>query len=190
VGDKICGTTLYETKGVVCLSPKTGVVSQLSLLNRSPKSEITVWNNHVVGFATEGDLTHLKFDVPSDFYVYNVSENKFKHLKELRGFNFFSPVINGNTAFITLSTGDFIFFQLDSGRIDFLGEFSEPFINNPFMKDETYCGISIMGKFQCYMKTQAGYAKKTDRRILEHVIGKISYDKKLIVPTRIGHYVE
>lgn len=190
VSGKICATSIYQTKGVICLEPKTGKVMQLGVLRRDPKSEITVWNNHIVGFATEADLMKAKFDIPADFYVYDVAGNKFRHNKELRGFNFFAPAITGNGAFITLSTGDFIIFHLDSGKIEFIGEFSEPFINNPFMMGENYCAIAVMGKFQCYLKTKSGFALTTDKRLGDTVIGKILVDQKLIAPTRVGYYVE
>lgn len=188
---KICATSVYELKGIVCLDPKTGKVLQLGSLARDPKSEITLWKNHVVGFATEGDLMKAKFDVPSDLYVYDVASDKVKLSKELRGFNFFAPVINGDDAFVTLSTGDFINVNLVDGKIQFMGEFPEPFTNNSFMKGEAFCGVGIMGKFMCYSKTRSGFALSTDKRLMETVIGKVLWDNgKLVAPTRVGYYFE
>jgi outer membrane protein assembly factor BamB len=191
IDEKICVTSVYELKGVICLDLKSGKVSQASRLTRDPKSEITLWKNHVVGFATEGDLTKPKWDIPADFFIYDVKNDKMKMSKELRGFNFFAPHIIGDEAFVTLSTGDFILINLNDGKIQFLGEFPEPFTNNSFAKGNDYCGIGIMGKYMCYGKTKSGFALTVDKRLMETIIGKVIYqDKKLIAPSRVGYYVE
>lgn len=191
VGEKVCFTSVYELKGVVCVDIKSGKVTQASQLTRDPKSEITLWKDHVVGFATEGDLTKPKWDIPADFYIYDVKNDKMKMSKELRGFNFFAPHIIGDEAFITLSTGDFILVNLNDGKIQFLGEFPEPFTNNSFIKGTDYCGIGIMGKYMCFGKTKSGYALTVDKRLMETIIGKVIFqDNKLIAPSRVGYYVE
>lgn len=191
VDKKICATSVYEVKGVICFEAKTGKVLQFGPLARDPKSEITIWKNRVVGLATEGDLVKPKFDVPADLYVYDVAADKVKLSKELRGFNFFAPTINGDEAFITLSTGDFINVNLNDGKIQFMGEFPEPFTNNSFMKGKAYCGVGIMGKYMCYSKTKSGFALSTDKRLMETVIGKVTFDGgKLVAPSRIGYYQE
>lgn len=190
VGEKICATSVYDFKGVICLETKTGKVHQIAQLTRDPKSEITIWKDHVVGFATEGDLMKPKWDVPADLFIYDVKNDKMKMSKELRGFNFFAPVISGDEAFITLSTGDFILMNLVDGKIQFLGEFPEPFTNNAFMKGSDYCGIGIMGKYMCYGVAKNGYALTTDKRLMETVIGRVTYQNQLIAPTRVGYYIE
>jgi hypothetical protein len=191
ISDKLCATSVYQLKGVFCLDPKTGKVTQASQLTRNPKSEITIWKNHVVGFATEGDLANPKWDIPSDFFIYDVKNDKMKMSKELRGFNFFAPFISGDEAFVTLSTGDFILIGLNDGKIQFLGEFPEPFLNNTFMKGSEYCSIGIMGKYMCYGKTKSGFALTVDKRLMETIIGKITYQNHiLIAPTRVGYFVE
>jgi hypothetical protein len=191
VESKLCATSVYELKGVVCLDPQSGKVLQFASLIRDPKSEITVWKNHVLGFATEGDLMRSKWDLPADLYVYDVKTDKMKMNKELRGFNFFAPVINGDEAFVTLSTGDFILVNLTNGQIQFMGEFPEPFTNNSFMYQGNYCGIGIMGKYMCYSKTKGGFALAKDKRLMETVVGEIFVDQtKVVVPTRVGFYQE
>lgn len=190
VGEKICATSVYELKGVICLDAKTGKVLQMAQLTRDPKSEITLWKDHVVGFATEGDLTKPKWDIPADLFIYDVKNDKMKMSKELRGFNFFAPYISGDEAFITLSTGDFILVNLNDGKIQFLGEFPEPFTNNAFVRGTDFCGIGIMGKYMCYGKTKSGYALTIDKRLMETVIGFVTYQDKLIAPTRVGYYIE
>jgi len=84
VGEKICATSVYEFKGVVCLDENSGKVLQASELTRNQKSEITLWNNQIVGFATEADLSKPKWDIPSDLYVYDVNNNKMKMSKEMK----------------------------------------------------------------------------------------------------------
>ena len=191
VGEKICATTVYDLKGVICFDAKNGKATQFSQLTRDPKSEISIWKKHVVGFATEGNLTKPKWDIPADFYLYDVENDKMKMSKELRGFNFFAPVIQGDEAFIALSTGDFILMELPSGKIHFMGEFPEPFSNNTFMKGQEYCSLGIMGKYRCFTKTKSGFALSTDRRLFETVIGRISFEKgRLIAPYRIGFIIE
>lgn len=191
IGEKLCATSVYKLKGVFCLEIKTGKVTQASQLTRNPKSEITIWKDHVVGFATEGDMATPKWDLPADFFIYDVKTDKMKMSKELRGFNFFAPSISGDEAFVTLSTGDFILINLNNGKIQFLGEFPEPFLNSTFMKGPEYCAIGIMGKYMCYGVAKNGYALTTDKRLMETVIGKVYYDNNtLIAPTRVGYYIE
>ena len=191
LGEKVCATSVYELKSVICFAIKTGKVTQSAQLTRNPKSEIILWKDHIVGFATEGDLTKPKWDIPSDLFIYDVKSDKMKMSKELRGFNFFAPHISGDEAFVTLSTGDFILINLTDGMIQFLGEFPEPFLNNTFVKGSDYCSIGIMGKYMCYGKTKSGFALTVDKRLMETIIGKVIYqDQKLIAPTRVGYYVE
>lgn len=188
VGNKVCVASIYETKGIVCFDPKNGKITQMAQLKRNPKSELVTWKGHVVGFATEGDLTTPKWDIPGDLFVYDVEKDKFKMLKELRGFNFFAPVIEDDFGFVTLSTGDFLLINLNDGKIHFMGEFPEPFINSPFIRHGQYCGIGIMGKLMCYSKTKSDFALAVDRRLLETVVGKISvFDGNIVAPSRIGY---
>lgn len=190
IGPKVCGTTIYETKGIICLDASDGKVLQLGKLRRDPKSEVTVWNEHVIGFASEADLMETKFNIPADFFVYDVPGNKFKHSRELRGFNLFAPSISGKKAFITLSTGDFINFDLGTGKIEFIGQAPAPFINNSFRRGSSYCGIGIQGEYVCFKETKSGIVLETNKRLLETVVGRVTRDTKLIVPTRMGYYVE
>lgn len=191
VEDKICTTSIYEYKGIICLDPKTGkLLSHIDLL-KNPKSEIVASNSLIIGFATEANLSENKWTVPSDFYVYDVKANKMQVLKELRGFNFFAPLISSDFAFVTLSTGDFITISLKNGAIGFMGEFAEPFINNTFMMKNSYCSIGVMGKILCYSKTKGStYALSEDKRFLETPIGKIAtVGGKIYAPSRIGYFI-
>jgi hypothetical protein len=189
--DKICATSIFDLKGVFCINTKTGKIVQFAQLMRDPKSEITAWKNHVVGFATEGDLSKAKWDIPSDLFIYDIKTDKIKMSKELRGFNIFAPEISGDEAFVTLSTGDFILVNLIDGKITFLGEFPEPFTNNPFKKGNDYCAVGMMGKYLCYGRIQTGFIITIDKRLPESVLGRVSLlDSKLVAPTRQGFLVE
>jgi outer membrane protein assembly factor BamB len=192
INGSVCGASVYGVKGILCLDLKTGKETAFTALRKNPKSEIVESNGNLIGFSTEADLVASKFDIPSDLYVFEVKKNKLRFEKELRGFNFFSPFIKNGEAFVTLSTGDWILVNLETQKITFLGEFSEPFINNSFMIGDDYCAIGILGKFQCYSKTGSGAAALSkDRRILETVIGKILVKgKEVVIPTRWGYRVE
>jgi hypothetical protein len=190
--DEVCAATIYDVKGVICFQKSTGKETRFHELKKDPKGMLALSGELIAGFATSANLMDPKFDIPSDFYVIDLKEKKTRFVKELRGFNFFAPPIEGLEAFLTLSTGDFILLNLETQKITFLGEFSEPFINPPFRKDSDYCGIGIMGKYNCYSKTQNGApAVSKDSRILETVIGEVSLLKsRLYIPTRIGFVVQ
>jgi outer membrane protein assembly factor BamB len=189
-GANICTTSVYGYKGIICLEQITGKILQSFDLNQNPKSEIVVANDTLVGLATEADLVKSNWTIPADFYAIDLKNNKIKFVQKLRGFNFFAPIIANNKAFVTLSTGDFININLLDGKIEFLGEFPEPFINNPFMKNEEYCSVGIMGKFLCFSKAKTGYGISTDKRFMESPIGKISeLNKKWFVPSRVGYFL-
>lgn len=189
---EVCAASVYETKGLICFDKATGKETRFHELKRDPKGQLGTSNDLIYGFATSGNLLEPKFDIPSDFYVVDLKEKKLRFEKELRGFNFFAPPVEKNEAFLTLSTGDFILLNLVTQKITFLGEFPEPFINPPFRMNEDYCGIGIMGKFNCYTKTQdMSPAVSKDSRILETVIGEVSVlNSRVYLPTRIGFSVQ
>jgi hypothetical protein len=190
--DEVCAATVDEVKGVICFQKSSGKETRFHELKKDPKGLLALSGDLISGFATTGNLIDPKFDIPSDFYVVDLKARKLRFVKELRGFNFFAPSIEGTDAFLTLSTGDFILLNLETEKITFLGEHPEPFINPSFRMDSEYCGIGIMGKFNCYTKTQNGApAISKDTRILETVIGEVTrIDSRLYLPTRIGFVVQ
>jgi hypothetical protein len=188
--NSICGTTIYDLKGIICFDQKSGKVARFAELKRDPKSEIRIAGNHLLGFATDADMVKSKWDIPADFYSYNLETGKFTVLKELRGFNFFAPAIKDQEAFVTLSTGDFLTLGIEDGKISFLGEFPEPFINPPFMNGDQFCSVGIMGKILCFTKSKTGSlgAISFDKRIVDTIIGKASLrNGDLYLPTRTGY---
>lgn len=188
--NKICTTAIYDFKGVICLDPANGKVLNTYPLQKNPKSEIVAKNSLIIGFATEANLTDAKWTTPADFYVVDLKLNKVRFSKELRGFNFFAPHIVDDFAFVTLSTGDFISISLATGNIGFIGEFSEPFINNSFTMKGNLCGLGIMGKVLCYSKTKNGYGITNDKRMMETPIGKITtIGNKIYAPSRMSYFI-
>ncbi|NDG84186.1 MAG: hypothetical protein EBX52_04005 [Proteobacteria bacterium] len=191
-GSEICGTSVYEVKGVICFDASNGKETRFGALKRDPKSEIVLQDGVIAGFATEADMVKAKFDLPSDLYVFDLKEGKMRFVKELRGFNYFAPSIEGEDAFVTLSTGDFILVNLKTQKVFFLGEYNEPFINNPFRMGKDFCGVGIAGKYHCFMRTADGTpAISRDKRIMELSIGKVLLKgDKVIVPTRASYVTE
>lgn len=189
--NKICTTSIYNLKAIVCFDPLSGKVTNTFALKKSPKSEITTTGSLIVGFATEATFTDSKnWNIPSDFYVVDLLNNKITVEKELRGFNFFAPAILDNQAFVTLSTGDFITVSLKNGTIGYIGEFAEPFINNSFLYKNNLCAVGIMGKFMCYSKNKNGYGIANDSRFMETPIGKIALiEGKYYAPSRMGYFI-
>ncbi|MFA6237589.1 MAG: hypothetical protein WC635_09710 [Bacteriovorax sp.] len=190
VEKKICTTAVYDFKGIVCLELSTGKITNTFELKKNPKSEIVATDSLIVGFATEANLSDSKWNIPSDLYVVDVKNNKLRFEKELRGFNFFAPLITADQAYVTLSTGDFNTVSLKNGNISYIGEFAEPFINNPFMHKNNFCALGIMGKFMCFSKNKNGYGIANDSRIMETPIGKIvNLGGKVYAPSRIGYFI-
>lgn len=188
--NKICTTSIYDYKGIICLDPKNGKILNTFELKLNPKSEIVATDAKIVGFSTEANLSDSKWNIPSNFYVIDLKNNKISVEKELRGFNFFAPLILSDLAFVSLSTGDFITISLKNGSIGYVGEFAEPFINNPFMFKNNLCAIGIMGKFMCYSKNKNGYGIANDSRLMETPIGKIAtLNEKIYAPSRIGYFI-
>jgi outer membrane protein assembly factor BamB len=187
--EKLCITSVYESKALLCFDPKNGKMTDQFLLKKNPKSEIVLKNNLVIGFSTDANMSDSKWTTPSDFYVVDLKLKKLKIEKELRGFNFFAPLIKDNRAFVNLSTGDFISINIEDGKIEYMGEFPEPFINNTFEMNNSICGLGVMGKLMCFSKGKSNWGLSVDKRYMETTVGKISeVDGKIFAPSRIGYF--
>jgi outer membrane protein assembly factor BamB len=186
---KICASSVYEVKAVLCFDPKNGKMTDQFPIKKNPKSEITLKNDLLIGFATEANMSDSKWTTPSDFYVIDLKAKKLKVEKELRGFNFFAPLVRENRAFVNLSTGDFISINIDDGKIEYMGEFPEPFINNTFEMNGHICGLGVMGKLMCFSKGKSHWGLAVDKRYMETSVGKITdVDGKIFAPSRIGYF--
>ena len=190
--DMLCSVSIYDFKGVFCLNPKDGNEIFDLKMALSPKSEVGISSDILFGYATEANMSDLKFNTESNFFIANLKDRKMVKEVKLRGYNFFAPiVIPDNKVFVTLSTGDLITISLTNGDITYVGEFPEPFISNSFLVDGALCAIGIMGQELCYKPVKGGYALTLEKRYIESPIGQIKnkINKKYYVPSRIGYFL-
>lgn len=132
-----------------------------------------------------------KWDTPSRFFIVNLEEKKLHKEVELRGFNFYSPQrISKNEVFVSISTGDIISISLETGKINYISEFPEPFISNTFIHENQYCTLGVMGMLLCFKKTKGSYGITLEKRYFETPIGRIgeAIEGKLYVPSRLGFF--
>ena len=189
---KLCSVSIYDFKGVFCLNPKDGNEVFDLKMALSPKSEVGISGDLIFGYATEANMSDLKFNTESNFYIVNLKEKKIVKEVKLRGYNFFAPIIiPNNNVFVTLSTGDLITISLTNGVITYVGEFPEPFISNAFLVDDALCAIGIMGQELCYKPVKGGFALTLEKRYVESPIGQIKnkINKKYYIPSRIGYFL-
>ncbi|MFZ4714926.1 MAG: hypothetical protein ACOYL6_14500 [Bacteriovoracaceae bacterium] len=186
----ICTTSIYDFKAIICMEAKTGKISQSYSLKKNPKSEIVLTKDYLVGIATEADMTKPVWTLPSNFYVVDLAQKKIHLEKELRGFNYFAPLIDEDVAYVTLSTGEFLSLKLSDGKIGYIGEFQEPFINNAFFLKEAVCSLGVMGKLLCYSKGKSTWGLSSDKRYMESPIGKTALvNGSTYAPSRVGYFL-
>ena len=185
----ICAASQYHSKGIVCFNRNMEFVKFIPT-KYSPKSVISLKNNKLFGFATEGSLMSAVWDVKSQFYVIDLDQLKITVSKELRGFTFFRPLELENDEFaFGISTGDLLTINISTGKIGFIGQFTEPFISNPFNYKKSICFIGIMGKLLCYKKASDRYNISIEKRYYESPIGTIkTIGNKVFLPSRIGYF--
>lgn len=188
--DKICFSAIYNYKGVICLDKKTGKVISSFKLKENPKSELGLHKNLLYGMSTEADMMKTKFDIKSHIYVIDLDKMKQIHNKELRGYNFFKmPVVDGDNLLVNLSTGDIIKVNLLDMKVEFIGDFPEPFVSTPFMLKNEYCAIGIMGKVLCYEKGKTQYHISKEKRLFESPVGTIKViEEEAYIPSRMGFF--
>lgn len=186
----VCVSSIYNYKGILCIDKETGKVVNDFTFKENPKSELGLHKNLLYGLTTEADLMKVKFDIKSHLYVIDLDKMKQTQNKELRGYNFFKfPVVDDNNLLVNLSTGDFIKVNLKDGKVEFIGDFPEPFVSTPFMLKNEYCTIGIMGKILCYEKGKTQYHITKDKRYFESPVGTIKViDGQAYVPSRMGFF--
>lgn len=188
---QLCTVSIYDFKGIFCLNLKDGRETYHLASSLSPKSEIGVNGDVLFGYTTEANMNDLKGDTPSNFFIWNLKDKKLIKEVKLRGYNFFAPlVISSNEVFVTLSTGDLITINLDTGALTYVGEFPEPFISNAFKIDGALCAIGVMGQQLCYKPVKGGYALTVEKRHSESTVGQIKnmINGKYYIPSRIGYF--
>ena len=191
IGENVCFNSIYTTKAIICVNKKTQKIVSRHDFKVSPKMENLEIGKYIVGATTKADMLKSKFDIPSMLYFFNKETLKVEHTKELRGYNFFSPkAMNENEFLITLSTGDILTYNIPNKKITFVGEFPEPFISTPFMKETDLCAIGIMGQLLCFEKGKTRYHITTKKRYFESPIGIIKKIKgKHFIPSRVGYFI-
>lgn len=189
--DLVCVASVYTYKAIICVDKSSGKLKKTYSFKESPKSELGISGKLLYGFTTEADMMKSKFDIKSNLYVINLEDNKLIKKVELRGYNFFTaPIVDKNRILVNLSTGDILVIDLMSGKIEFVGVFPEPFVSTPFVLNNHFCAIGIMGKLQCFEKGKNQYHITKDKRLFESPVGTIRViDKKAFIPSRMGYFI-
>lgn len=189
--DLVCFTSIYSYKAVICVDKESGKLKHKYEFKESPKGELGLAGKYLYGFSSEADMMKSKFDIKAHLFVINLETNKLTKNIELRGYNFFeAPVIDKDNVLVNLSTGDILVINLESGKIEYVGEFPEPFVSKPFILGKEYCAIGIMGKLLCYKKGKNQYHITREKRLFESPVGNISIiDNKAYVPSRMGYFI-
>lgn len=185
-GDRFYIGSIYEHKAIMALKIADGSVVWNAPVEKSPKMDLVLEKNKLIGLSTEAGLMEEKRDVPSDFLVVDKS-GKILIQKELRGANFFPQLIKKNAAFIGLMTGDVISIDIDSGKVTVVDQYPEPFIATTFSSGDANCAVSFMGRLACY-KNGKSFLK---RDLGDQVIGRIGPELagKIYLPTRVGYHI-
>lgn len=187
--NEVCFASVYSLKGIVCLNKETGKERKYYSLKLSPKSTIGLSNNILYGLSTEANIIKMEWKKKSDLYAIDLDKKALRFEKELRGYNFFAPMpMKDKKVFIGISTGDMILISLETGQIQLINEFKEPFISSPFVNNGKVCTIGVMGMLFCF-KNNKGGIKTDSQRFFESPIGEIvKMGPKLYIPSRIGHF--
>ncbi len=185
-GDKFYIGSIYEHKAIMAFQVADGSVVWNVPVEKSPKMDLVLEKNKLIGLSTEAGLMEEKRDVPSDFLVVDKT-GKLLIQKELRGANFFPQLVKKNTAFLSLMTGDLISIDLDNGKVTVVDQYPEPFIATTFSSGGANCAVSFMGRLACY-KNGKSFLKKD---LGDQVIGRIGSELagKIYLPTRVGYHI-
>ncbi len=186
-GDKFYVGAIYDHKAVLAVKISDGSVMWSADLEKSPKMDLILYKNKIIGLSTEAGLMAEKRDVPADFFIVDKDSGKLLLQKELRGANFFPQLIKDNAAFVSLMTGDLISIDLEKGAVTVIDQYPEPFIATTFSSSKGLCAVSFMGRLACY-KNKKSMLKKD---LGEQVIGRIGPELagKFYLPTRAGYYI-
>lgn len=185
-GEKFYIGSIYDHKAVMALKISDGSVVWSASTEKSPKMDLMLVKNKLVGLSTEAGLMAEKRDVPSDFLVVDTN-GKLLLQKELRGANFFPQLVRDNAAFISLMTGDLISVNLENGAVMIVDQYPEPFIATTFFTGKGNCAVSFMGRLTCYRKSKSTLKKDLG----EQVIGRIGPELagRIYLPTRAGYHI-
>jgi outer membrane protein assembly factor BamB len=189
--DLVCVASTKTYNAIICLDKASGKLKHNYPLKESPKGELSLSGKYLYGFSTEADMLKTKFDIKSHLYVIDLENNKLIKNIELRGYNFFkAPAISEDKVLVNISTGDILLVDIVKGKIEYIGEFPEPFVSTPFVLNDEYCTIGIMGKLLCYKKGKNQYHITKEKRLFESPVGNINVmNNKAYIPSRMGYFI-
>lgn len=187
--DKICFTSIYNRKSILCANLKGEVIFE-EKRKKNPKGELLLVENILISMATDADMMKLKFDHPANLVIIDLDTEKVIHDIKLRGFNFFKPLqIAKDEIMLNLSTGDMITVNLTSGKIGYIGEFPEPFVSTPFKIGKSFCSLGLMGKLICKEKGKDQYVITKEKRFFESPVGEVGQlGDKILSVSRTGFF--
>ena len=193
---QVCVASVYGVKGIICFNKISGDLVQTYPLSHSPKGEISLSGSRLYGMATEANMVKMEWKKEGHLYVIDLAKGKKTLSQKFRGYNFFRPyLLNVDQVFMTLSTGDFLIFDLRTGKVDYVGEFPEPFISSPFVipgVKKELCSIGIMGQLLCFQRKGKTYVMSRKQRFFESPIGIVKSREmggKFYFPSRIGYFM-
>ena len=188
--DKICFTSVYESKLILCSNLEGKVIKSFEA-KENPKGELSLVKNKLLTLETEADMMKLKFDIPSLVKIINLDNLKIEKEIKLRGFNFFRPLdLNNDEVMYNLSTGDMITINITNGKIGYIGEFPEPFVSTPFILNSSVCSLGLMGKLICKEKAQDQYVVTKEKRFFESIVGEVTnINGRIYAASRMGYFI-
>lgn len=186
-GDRFYVGSIYDHKAIMALKISDGSVVWSTGTEKSPKMDLVMVKNKLIGISTEAGLMQEKRDVPADFLVVDKESGKLLIQKELRGANFFPQLIKDNAAFVSLMTGDLISVNIENGAVTIVDQYPEPFIATTFSSSKGNCAVSFMGRLACYKNGKSSFKKDLG----DQVIGRIGPELagKIYLPTRVGYNI-
>ena len=138
--------------------------------------------------ATDATTVDTNRKQPSELLVYDLEKKKYTVEKPLRGYNFFTPLVQGEEVFLGMSTGDILKINYKSGKLTYLDLFPEPFMSTGFQWQDDLCLMSTMGRLACYNGKNKRVTEK--RKAVRTIVGETrSLAGKVYLPTRIGYFI-
>lgn len=186
-GDKFYIGSIYASKAIMALKVSDGSVIWSTPTLKSPKMDLALHGNKLIGLSTEAGLMSEKRDIPADFVVVDKNSGNVLLQKELRGANFFPQLILDNEVFVSLMTGDLVMLNIDSGAIRVVDQYPEPFIASTFLASGAVCAVSYMGRLACYKNGKSSIKKDLGEQVIGRISSKIGGN--FYLPTRMGYYI-
>ncbi len=185
--EKIYFGSIYENKSIFCHDANSGKYIWSVAMAKSPKADLVLSGEKLVSIATEADFSNKNRVVPSDFVVLDLKTGKILLSQPLRGYTVFPQIVEGGEAFVSLSTGDIILVNIETGKIKVVDQFPEPFLASTFKRNDDFCAASVVGRLVCYKNNVATKKDKLGDAVLGNITKKI--DGKIYLPTRMAYRI-